>query len=210
MTTRRKYWLHISSTNQATSQVNTAASPQTARNFGLEREGPVRSAVARGPVVARFTGTEVGAAGVVAAHATSVAAAGHVEQRRRRCTIGEGCRYGASVAGQGIDSSNDRGGDAGAAKDIPVGVSGAAVAVIHCDPGVRVGNGGDIGDGTAGAGGVVLPFGFGDVSRAAAAGAVPYRLAQAGAGGFQGQTGAAYCGDSVERRRYLSAVATVA
>jgi len=35
MTTRRKYWLHISSTNQATSQVNTAASPQTARNFGL-------------------------------------------------------------------------------------------------------------------------------------------------------------------------------
>src|SRR5450759_254898 len=35
MTTRRKYWLHISSTNQATSQVNTASSPQTARNFGL-------------------------------------------------------------------------------------------------------------------------------------------------------------------------------
>ena len=35
MTTRPKYWLHISSTNQATSQVNTAVSPQTARNFGL-------------------------------------------------------------------------------------------------------------------------------------------------------------------------------
>src|SRR5450759_1143976 len=35
MTTRHKYWLHISSTNQATSQVNTASSPQTARNFGL-------------------------------------------------------------------------------------------------------------------------------------------------------------------------------
>src|SRR5664280_2170462 len=35
MSTRRKYWLHISSTNQATSQVNTAVSPQTARNFGL-------------------------------------------------------------------------------------------------------------------------------------------------------------------------------
>src|SRR5665811_181900 len=35
MTTRRKYWLHISSTNQATSQVSTASSPQTARNFGL-------------------------------------------------------------------------------------------------------------------------------------------------------------------------------
>src|SRR5665811_233432 len=35
MTTRRKYWLHISSTNQATSQVNAAVSPQTARNFGL-------------------------------------------------------------------------------------------------------------------------------------------------------------------------------
>jgi hypothetical protein len=36
MTTRPKYWLHISSTNQATSQVNTAVSPQTARNFGLD------------------------------------------------------------------------------------------------------------------------------------------------------------------------------
>ena len=35
MTTRRKYWLHISSTDQATSQVNTAVSRQTARNFGL-------------------------------------------------------------------------------------------------------------------------------------------------------------------------------
>src|ERR1035437_1961116 len=40
MTTRRKYWLHISSTNQATSQVSTASSPQTARNFGLTE--PVR------------------------------------------------------------------------------------------------------------------------------------------------------------------------
>src|SRR5450759_1683722 len=38
MTTRPKYWLHISSTNQATSQVNTAVSPQTARNFGLARQ----------------------------------------------------------------------------------------------------------------------------------------------------------------------------
>src|ERR1039458_4743225 len=36
MTTRPKYWLHISSTNQATSQVNTAVSRQTARNFGLD------------------------------------------------------------------------------------------------------------------------------------------------------------------------------
>jgi hypothetical protein len=46
MTTRRKYWLHISSTNQATSQVNTAASPQTARNFGLVDEdgGAISSA----------------------------------------------------------------------------------------------------------------------------------------------------------------------
>src|ERR1019366_6380787 len=35
MTTRLKYWLHISSANQATPQVNTAVSPQTARNFGL-------------------------------------------------------------------------------------------------------------------------------------------------------------------------------
>src|ERR1019366_7443565 len=42
MTTRHKYWLHISSTNQATSQVNTAVSPQTARNFGLAvRPSPV-------------------------------------------------------------------------------------------------------------------------------------------------------------------------
>src|ERR1035437_10523081 len=40
MTTRRKYWLHISSTNQATSQVSTAASPQTARNFGLVGGSP--------------------------------------------------------------------------------------------------------------------------------------------------------------------------
>src|SRR5665811_539071 len=29
-------WLHISSTNQAKPQVNTAVSPQTARNFGLD------------------------------------------------------------------------------------------------------------------------------------------------------------------------------
>src|SRR5450759_1096749 len=42
MTTRRKYWLHISSTNQATSQVNTASSPQTARNFGLVRRWVVK------------------------------------------------------------------------------------------------------------------------------------------------------------------------
>src|SRR5674476_1020158 len=35
MSTRRKYWLHISSTSQATAQVSTAVSPQTARNFGL-------------------------------------------------------------------------------------------------------------------------------------------------------------------------------
>src|ERR1019366_1034518 len=41
MTTRPKYWLHISSTNQATSQVNTAVSPQTPRNFGLT--GSLRS-----------------------------------------------------------------------------------------------------------------------------------------------------------------------
>src|SRR5674476_288822 len=46
MTTRRKYWLHISSTNQATSQVNTASSPQTARNFGIEQR-----AVGRIPVL---------------------------------------------------------------------------------------------------------------------------------------------------------------
>src|SRR5665811_133047 len=39
MTTRRKYWLHISSTDQATSQVNTAVSRQTARNFGLGLDG---------------------------------------------------------------------------------------------------------------------------------------------------------------------------
>src|SRR5665647_515154 len=38
MTTRRKYWLHISSTDQATSQVSTASSPQTARNFGLKED----------------------------------------------------------------------------------------------------------------------------------------------------------------------------
>src|SRR5674476_1641497 len=36
MSTRRKYWLHTSSTSQATAQVSTAVSPQTARNFGLE------------------------------------------------------------------------------------------------------------------------------------------------------------------------------
>src|SRR5664280_3123851 len=37
ITTRRKYWLHISSTNQAKPQVNTEVSPQNARNFGLGR-----------------------------------------------------------------------------------------------------------------------------------------------------------------------------
>src|SRR5674476_109667 len=52
MTTRRKYWLHISSTDQETSQVNTAVSRQTARNFGLARpspwtSGPQKTAPAR-------------------------------------------------------------------------------------------------------------------------------------------------------------------
>jgi hypothetical protein len=51
MTTRRKYWLHISSTNQATSQVNTAASPQTARNFGLADRTAAPSQGARRPGV---------------------------------------------------------------------------------------------------------------------------------------------------------------
>src|SRR5664280_484912 len=47
MSTRRKYWLHISSTNQAKPQVNTAVSPQTARNFGLKGECACASPQAR-------------------------------------------------------------------------------------------------------------------------------------------------------------------
>src|SRR5665647_638254 len=48
ITTRRKYWLHISSTDQAKPQVNTEVSPQTARNFGLGDSKPRSTGVGDG------------------------------------------------------------------------------------------------------------------------------------------------------------------
>jgi hypothetical protein len=97
MTTRPKYWLHISSTNQATSQVNTAVSPQTARNFGLveTKRGEARS----GQLVEQPQGTvalllscrgELPLFGVKFPKEAVVGMDGRVEIGQRRCWDGQG------------------------------------------------------------------------------------------------------------------------
>src|SRR5665811_537615 len=133
----------------------------------LEGARPVGCAVAGRAVVAAYASAEVTAA------ARSVAATLHVEQRSG-VGVGKRCRDAGGVAGEGIDGADDRGGDAGAAEDVPVRAATAAVAVVDRDAGGRVGDCRDIGHGALGAGGLVdLPGEFGDVGRAAAAGTAP-------------------------------------
>src|SRR5665647_3584365 len=170
----------------------------------LEGAGPVRGAVAGGSVVAAYAGAEVGEA------ARSVAAAGHVEQRSG-VGVGQLRRNAGGVAGEGIDGSNDRSGDAGAAEHVPVAAV-AAVAVVNCDPGGRVGDCRNIGhSAVAAGGGVLLPGGLADVGRAAAAGTAPDGLAEAGVvGGTTLKLKAADRGDGAEGCRCLRTVAAVA
>src|SRR5665647_1546890 len=109
----------------------------------LEGAGPVGCAVAGGSVVANYGGAEISEA------AQSVVAAGDVEQRSGRCGVGKRGRDAGGVPGQGVDGADDRGGNAGAAEDVPAGTAYAAVAVVNRDPGVGVGDCGDIGHGPA-------------------------------------------------------------
>src|SRR5579875_970604 len=67
------------------------------------------------------------------------------------------------VARQRIHTGNNGGRNTGAAEDHPAAMSLVGYAIIDRHARVRVGNSGDVGDGTHGAAGIGLPGGFGDI-----------------------------------------------
>src|SRR5205085_3090921 len=97
----------------------------------------------------------------------------------------------------------------GAAEDVPVVPTGAAVGVVHRDAGGRVGDGRDVGHGAPRAPGVVLPRRLADVRRAAAARAGPRGLSAAGPVAVEHEVGPADGGDVPGGGRELRAIAAV-
>src|SRR3954465_13636699 len=91
---------------------------------GLEAGRAVRGAEARRAVVAGTGGAEIAGARLASLGATTVAAAGDVEQRAGVAVRVPALHNTSPVAGQRVHAGDDRCGHAGAAEHQPVGATG--------------------------------------------------------------------------------------